>query len=665
VELSTDLPGRLDGAIDAAIGWSLANQDPEGWWNGKLESNACMEAQWLLALHFLGVADHPAHDKIVQAIVDYRRDDGSWEVYRGAPSGDINTTVECYVALRAAGHDPDSDDMRRTRQWIFDHGGLGAVRVFTKFWLALFGEWPWRHTPTLPPEIIFLPSWAPLNIYWFSQWGRATMVPLCILSARRPVRPLPEDRRPHELFPEGRDRFDYRMPKEKRGPVESFFFVADRVLSAYVGSPVHPGRETAIRTCLEWILRHQDADGAWGGIQPPWVYGLMALNVEGYPLSHPVMEKGLTAAVTPPWAYEEDGGLRIQASDSIVWDTILTLQAFFDCGVKLTESPPLVSALEWVLDQQVFAPGDWQVYVKGVEPGGWAFERANASYPDVDDTAVAVSVLARAGRQLDDAPPIDRALALAEPWIEAFQCRAGGWAAFDRDNDHALVTKIPFCDFGEVLDPPSVDVTAHVLEAFALLGRDTSDPVVARAVRYIRSEQEADGSWFGRWGVNHIYGTGSVLPALAAVGEDMSQEWIRRAADWIVSVQQDDGGWGEDCASYVNLEMRGRGEATASQTAWALMGLLAIGSDDFNESIQRGLAWLLDHQRDDGTWDEPQYTGTGFPGYGVGERRDLTKSNQTLRQNTELSRAFMINYTMYRHYFPLSALGRARKHFRR
>ncbi len=660
---STPLLQRLDGAIERAVAWSLDQQHEDGWWNGKLESNCCMEAEWLLALHFLGAGDRPEVGAIVQSLLDQRRGDGSWEVYHGAPSGDINTTVECYFALRSCGRNPGEPEMRRTRDWILDHGGLGEVRVFTRYWLALFGEWPWRHTPTLPPEIIFLPPWAPLNIYRFSQWGRATMVPLCVLSARRPVRRLPADRRLDELFAGGRDRFDFRIPKEKRGGFEALFRIADRVLSSYVGFPVHPGRETAICSCLEWVLRHQDADGAWGGIQPPWIYSLLALHVEGYPLSHPVMEKGLTAALTPPWAWEDGGGLRIQASDSIVWDTVLTMQALLDCGVDPAESTALQRALGWLLGQQVLTPGDWQVSIKGVAPGGWAFERANARYPDVDDTAAVMSVLARVRRRSSDTAAIDGALEKAERWTRAFQCRGGGWAAFDRDNDHVLVTKIPFCDFGEVLDPPSIDVTAHVLEALALLGRDRNDPAVRRAIDYLRSEQEEDGSWFGRWGVNHVYGTGSVLPALAAIGEDMAQPWIRRAADWVTSVQQAGGGWGEDCASYVDPALRGRGTATASQTAWALLALLAVGARDLDRPIERGLAWLLERQRDDGTWDEPQYTGTGFPGYGVGERRDLRRSGQTLKQSRELSRAFMINYTMYRHYFPLSALGRARKLF--
>jgi len=656
---------RLDAGIAKAMRWSLDRQADEGWWNGILESNSCMEAQWLLAMHFLRVTEHPGYDKIVRCIVDARRDDGSWEVYRGAPHGDINTTVECYFALRSSGHAPEEPEMRRTRRWILDHGGLGEIRVFTKFWLALFGEWPWRHTPALPPEIILLPAWAPLNIYRFSQWGRATLVPLSILSARRPIRRMPETCRLDELFPEGRAAFDYRMPVEKRGLVAGVFRAADRLLRWYVGCPVHPGREHAIGRALEWIIRHQDADGAWGGIQPPWVYSLMALNAEGYPVSHPVVAKGLEAALTPPWAYERDGALHIQASDSIVWDTVLTMQALLDCGERVGHSEALTRSLSWVLHQQVTAPGDWQEVVKNAEPGGWAFERANLHYPDVDDTAVVIGVLARAREQLGEAPEIERALARAERWIEAFQCGNGGWAAFDRDNHSRLVTRIPFCDFGEVLDPPSVDVTAHVLEALSLLGRARTDPVVARAVAFVRSEQEDDGSWFGRWGVNHIYGTGSVLPALRAVGEDMDQPYIRRAADWIVSVQQPDGGWGEDCASYVDPDTRGLGTCTASQTAWALIALLAIGAVDYDEAVIRGLGWLLERQRPDGTWDEPQYTGTGFPGYGVGERRDLSRRGQTLKQGIELSRAFMINYHLYRHYFPLSAMGRARAHIKR
>ncbi len=342
--------------------------------------------------------------------------------------------------------------------------------------------------------------------------------------------------------------------------------------------------------------------------------------------------------------------------------TLGALTAMLDCEQDYPQSRPMQRAVEWVLQQQVKAPGDWQVKVKGVKPGGWAFERANLAYPDIDDTAVALIVLARLLPVYKDPARLQEALQLAKDWIIAMQCRSGGWAAFDKNNDKAILTKIPFCDFGEALDPPSVDVTAHVLEAFGLLGMKLTNPVVRRAVDFIRAEQEPDGSWFGRWGVNYIYGTAAVLPALEAVGQDMTDGYVAQAADWILVHQNADGGWGETCGSYMDDALRGKGPSTASQTGWALMALIAVGADDYRSSIQQGVDYLVARQKM-GTWQEPQYTGTGFPGYGVGARVNLSVPDpaENFQQGTELSRAFMINYNLYRHYFPLMALGRARR----
>jgi squalene-hopene/tetraprenyl-beta-curcumene cyclase len=655
----------LDSAIDEAASWLAERQSAEGYWVGMLQSNCCMEAQWILAMHVLGVVDDPKTPGIVRAILDQQRPDGSWDVYFDAPAGDINTTVECYTALRCTGLSPTHPALATAREWIFSRGGLRRVRVFTRYWLALLGEWPWEATPTVPPELIFLPSWCPMNIYRFASWARATLLPIAVLAARRPQRRLPPGRRLDELFPAGRQHEDYRLPRPaRRFSVEGAFHLADRLLQAYGRLPYRPGRETAIQLALQWIIKHQEADGAWSGIQPPWIYSLMALHNEGYPLDHPVLAAGLRAW-DAHWSYERDGATHLQASESPVWDTLLTLEALLDCELAEGCRQEILRAVEWLLGQQSTVPGDWSVNAPGVEPGGWAFERANRLYPDVDDTAVAVLVLSR----LRDKEPAGSAAASrlreaidkAVDWMIALQCRNGGWAAFDRDNTSALVTKIPFCDFGEVLDPPSVDVTAHVVEALVAAGRTLHDPVVARAVAYIRDEQEADGSWFGRWGVNHIYGTGAVLPALAAVGEDMSADYIRRAAEWIVEHQNEDGGWGESCASYMDRDQRGVGPSTASQTAWALIGLLATDDQGYGQPVRRGVDFLVSRQRG-GTWDEPQYTGTGFPGYGLGRQAKVAQGPSTIDQGTELARAFMINYNLYRHYFPMMALGRARRY---
>jgi len=384
--------------------------------------------------------------------------------------------------------------------------------------------------------------------------------------------------------------------------------MTDRLLSRYVEFPIQPGRERAIRLCIEWVIRHQDADGAWGGIQPPWIYSLMALHTEGYGITHPVVANGIKA-LDAHWSYERDGGLYIQASESPVWDTVLTLQALLDSGQSPVDCESMTRAIDWIVQKQVTAPGDWQVKVSSVMPGGWSFERANDSYPDVDDTAVAILVLARGRKAHSDPTAIDYAMKRAVRWILALQSSNGGWASFDRDNTNSLLTKLPFCDFGEVLDPPTVDVTAHVVEALAHLCWTLRDRPIARALAFMKYRQEEDGSWFGRWGVNHIYGTAAVLPALAAIGEDLSAKYVGRAGDWIVEHQNADGGWGETPASYVDDSLRGVGDSTASQTAWALMALLAIPTSRYDQFIQSGIEYLLSMQHD-GTWHEPQYTGT-------------------------------------------------------
>ncbi|MBT8338888.1 MAG: squalene--hopene cyclase, partial [Desulfatitalea sp.] len=337
----------IDEVIALGIDWLETHQAQAGYWVGILESNACMEAEWLLALHFLGIRNDPKQAGLAQGLLDEQRPDGSWEIYCDAPHGDINATVETYAALRAVGLAPDHDALRRARRWIMAHGGLAGIRVFTRFWLALIGEWPWRHTPNIPPEIIFFPKWFPFNIYNFASWARATMVPLAILSARRPVRPLPAHARLDELFPHGRDAFDFSLPK-RGAPVSwpRFFLFADRCLHLLQRLHWTPGRSAAIQACLKWVVDHQEADGAWGGIQPPWIYSLMAMQVQGYDLSHPAMHLGLDA-LNRRWSYKRNGGLHIQACQSPVWDTLLALSALQACRVDYHRSPAMQAAVSW------------------------------------------------------------------------------------------------------------------------------------------------------------------------------------------------------------------------------------------------------------------------------------------------------------------------------
>ncbi|MFZ5616085.1 MAG: squalene--hopene cyclase [Pseudomonadota bacterium] len=658
---------QLDQSIRAAADWLKARQKDEGYWVGRLESNACMEAQWMLCLWFIGLEDHHLRPRLAASLKKTQRADGSWEIYHDAPAGDINTTVEAYVALRSCGVPADDPQLLRARDWIVSKGGLRNIRVFTRYWLALIGEWPWEKTPNIPPEVIHFPNWFIFSIYNFAQWARATLMPIAVLSARRPSRPLPLANRCDDLFPGGREGFDYELPGKPGADFwDRFFRVADTVLHRLqsIGGALGLsfGRNGSVKRVLEWIIQHQDADGVWGGIQPPWIYSTMALYNEGYAVDHPVVAKSLAALDDPRWRVDIGDATWMQASTSPVWDTILTLLAFDDCHLNGDYPEEVEKALEWVLDQQVLRKGDWSVKLPNVAPGGWAFEYKNYFYPDTDDTAVALIALAQFRNDPKwIAKGVDRAIGLGVDWLIAMQCRNGGWGAFDKDNDKKFLTKIPFCDFGEALDPPSVDVTAHVVEAFGKLGLGRDHPSMIRALDYLKREQEQDGSWFGRWGVNYIYGTGAVLPALAAIGEDMTAPYVARAADWLLTRQQANGGWGESCASYMDPKMSGRGKATASQTAWALMGLIAVNRSEDRDAIEHGLAFLVERQTN-GTWEEPEYTGAGFPGYGVGATIKLGDPllAERLKQGPELSRAFMINYNLYRHYFPLMAMGRAK-----
>lgn len=660
-----DAPAEpLSQALEASVAWLLRNQRPEGFWVGMVETNSSIEAEWLLAGHILG-AQLPIAEGLIKTLLNRQRPDGSWDIYPGAPEGDLNSTVEVYAALRATGHDQSLPAMRLARDWILAHGGLRNVRVFTRYWLAMLGVWPWRYTANLPPEVIRFPLWFPFNIYNFAQWARATLVPLAVLSAGRPVRRLPDGSRLEELFLEGYERFNFDIPTKasSRFSVEGLFSALDKLLHRAQTLRLIPFREKAIKLCLEWIIRHQDWDGAWGGIQPPWIYGLLALHNEGYALDHPVMAKGLSA-LSAHWSYERDGSIHIQATESSVWDTLFSALALSESGHEVEDTPALRKAVQWILNQQVLVPGDWSMTAKRLPPGGWAFERANNFYPDVDDTALALLLLSQVRRSCGPSlrERIEQAIERGVTWALGMQSANGGWAAFDRDNTKQIISAIPFCNFGEALDPPSVDVTAHLLEALASLGYTVQHPAVRRGLEFIRSEQEADGSWFGRWGVNYLYGSGAVLPALAALDQDMRAPYIRKAAGWLLERQNADGGWGESCASYMVEAARGRGASTPSQTAWALLALLAVDGHEYKSAVDGGLSYLVNNMTQEGTWTESAYTGTGFPGYGVGARISLDDDRlfEKLQQGPELSRGFMIGYNMYRHYFPMLALARAR-----
>ena len=653
---SSAKPATVDKTIDRGQGYLLGIQYPEGYWWGELESNPTMEAEYLLLTHFLGLANPERWRKLVNYIVGTQREDGTWGQYYGA-LGDLSTTTECYFALKLAGVSPDEPFMKKAREFILSQGGVPKTRIFTKIWLALFGQWDWNGTPTMPPELMFLPSWFPLNIYDFSSWARATIVPMFILLTERPVCPVPDHAHIDELYPNSRNETDYslRKPKEMIG-WRGLFYYADRLLKRAEKSRWKPTRSRALRLAEEWILSHQEADGSWGGIQPPWVYSLMALKCLGYASDHPVIAKGMQGF--EGFAIEEGDTWRVQACLSPVWDTCLAMIGLLDSGLP-PDHPALVKAGQWMLKEQIRTGGDWQVNNRKLQPGGWAFEFENDLYPDIDDVSEVIMALDQV--RLPNERDKKEAVARGVQWLLGMQSKNGGWAAFDKDNTRLIISRIPFSDFGEALDPPSVDVSAHLVEMFGRLGYRKEFPPVAKSLSWILSEQEPDGCWFGRWGVNYVYGTGAVLPALEAVGEDMSQDYVRRAVQWLLDHQNADGGWGESCASYVDASSRGRGPSTASQTAWALMALLAAGEGG-HPATERGIQYLADTQQEDGSWDEPYFTGTGFPGYGVGQRlKSYLLPEKDGFQTNALPAGFMINYHLYRNYWPLMALGRYKR----
>ncbi|MEZ5124432.1 MAG: squalene--hopene cyclase [Solirubrobacterales bacterium] len=603
-------------ALDRAVEYLRAQQSPGGWWKAPLDTNVTMDAEDLLMREFLGIRTERETAAAANWIRAQQRADGTWATFHGGP-GDLSTTAEAWVALRLAGDPPDAAHMREAAAFVLDGGGLERSRVFTRIWLALFGQWSWDDVPAMPPEMIFLPAWFPLNLYDFACWARQTIAPLTIIGAHRPQRPLPVG--VDELRcggPVPRPRRSLRDWPGRLGWI-------DAILHRYEHRPVGPLRRLALDRAERWIIARQEADGSWGGIQPPWVYSLMALSVRGYANDHPVMRAGLAGLDT--FVIEEDGQRRLEACQSPVWDTALAMLAVADGGAA-PDDPALERAARWILAEEIRVRGDWAVRRPDLAPGGWAFEFANDCYPDIDDTAEVIMALRRT------AADAGAAIRRGVDWTLGMQSRDGGWGAFDADNTRTLCTQLPFCDFGAVIDPPSADVTAHVVEMLALEGR-AGEPAAQRGIRWLLDAQEADGSWFGRWGINHVYGTGAVVPALVAAGVAADAPAIRRAVDWLAAHQNGDGGWGEDPRSYVDPAWVGRGASTASQTAWALLALAAAGERD-GEVAQRGVAWLAATQRPDGGWDEPQYTGTGFPG------------------------DFYINYGLYRQVFPVMALGR-------
>lgn len=615
---------QIEKAIRNTCDFFFNTQHPEGYWWLELESNVTITSEYIMLLYLLGILDENRQRSMVSYLLNMQSPNGSWALYYG-DTGNLSITIEAYFALKLAGENPDSEPLKRARDFILANGGVEAARVFTKIWLALFSQYDWNKIPSMPVELVLLPPEAYFSIYEFSSWARGTIVPLSIVMAIRPRLTLPAPKEIPELYLEHGSSPHHSC---RTSYIHKLFYLIDRTVKWFEQSPIPSLRNRAVQAAETWILEHQEDSGDWGGIQPPMVYSMLALHYLGYGLDHEVMVKGLGALEN--FCLEDELGRRMQSCVSPVWDTALTSLALLDAGIS-PEHESLRKVASWLIKNQVLTGGDWQ-FKNCCPPGGWAFEFVNNQYPDVDDSAVVLMALHRLDSGSACGPAMECAKTRGMEWSLSMQSSEGGWAAFDKDNTMLILNRIPFADQEAMVDYPSADVTGRVLEAMGYFGYDRSHPRAKRALKFLREIQEYDGAWWGRWGVNYIYGTWSVLRGLIKIGEDPKADYIQAAVKWIKDHQNPDGGWGETCESYAKPELRGQGPSTASQTAWALMSLFCCG-DEQSPNVLRGIQYLLRNQRPDGSWDEEYFTGTGFPNH------------------------FYIRYHNYRNCFPLMALG--------
>jgi squalene-hopene/tetraprenyl-beta-curcumene cyclase len=649
-------------AIARTRQWLLDQQRPEGFWCAELQGDTILESETILLWAYLGCEGSELARRCAQYLVAEQLPEGGWAMYPGG-SQEISGSVKAYFALKLTGHDPSAEYMQRARQAILAHGGADAVNSFTRYYLALLGQISYDHCPAVPPELVLLPKWFPVNLWAVSSWSRTILVPLSIVSAMRPVRKLPPQLGIRELFlREPEDWPPLRCPGLKGGTGllswDCFFRTVDRLLKWCQRRGLLPLRPRAIRAAEEWMLRRFERSDGPGAIYPPIIWSLLALKSLGYDDHSPEVRYCHQQLADLVIDDQSAGTARLQPCKSPVWDTAISLRALSAGGVQ-PDRPAFRRAVQWLLDKQITRHGDWAETVE-VEPGGWCFEHANDFYPDADDTAMVLMALRTqfgdgpAG--CDALPPELRLLADAAPfaeeeqaqiatmgrtaeaierglkWLLAMQNDDGGWGAFDRNNSREFLCHVPFADHNAMIDPSTPDLAGRVLESLGKLGYRLGHAAVDRAVAYVRRAQQPDGSWFGRWGVNYIYGTWQAITGLVEVGVPQDDPAVVAGAHWLLAHQQDCGGWGESPDSYQHPHLRGQGTPTASQTAWALLGLLAAGLEQ-HPAVSRAVGFLVHTQKDDGTWDEPQFTGTGFP------------------------QVFYLRYHYYPIYFPLLALA--------
>lgn len=638
----------VDKAIKRSQDFLLSHQFPEGYWWAALECNVSLTAETVLLYKVLGIDDNYPMHKMLNYLRRTQCSHGAWELFYG-DGGDLSMTVEAYMALCLLGFPKTDPSMQQACDFILSKGGVAESRGLTKLCLAMLGCFSWAAIPSLPPWLMLLPSWFFTSIYEMASWARGTIVPLIVIYDKKPVFQVSPALSLDELYVGGRKNSRLSTPRFQAGKGWDYIFtIADDVLKLAERFNMVPCRERGVRAALKWVIERQEESGGWGGIFPPMLFSILCMKVSGFDVSDPVIHRGLQECTD--LTVETEDVCWVHSVVSPVWDTAFVVRSLVESGLP-SDHPALQRAGEWLLSKQTTYFGDWSFKNKSNHSGAWSFEFHNKWYPDVDDTAVVVMGLEAI--RLPNEPLKHGAIARAVNWITSMQCKAGGWAAFDKDNNQLWFNSVPFYgDIKGLIDPNTADITARVLEMVGKLkGRmqgmhSTTLPehVISKALAYLRKEQEKEGCWYGRWGVNYIYGTCGVLVALALVAPVTHQAEIARGAKWLVQVQNKDnsigdGGWGETCHSYKDPSLKGQGGSTPSQTAWALMGLLAAGDalgQYETQAIEGGIKYLLATQRHDGSWNDTYFIGTGFPGQ------------------------FFLKYHLYAQHFPLTALARYR-----